>query len=473
MRPEVRGKNVVVYGLGKSGLSAVRLLQQEGARVRVVDSKSADEVRKALSDAKLSAEVGSPDPAVLTKADLLIVSPGVPLANPEIVAAKKAGVPTWGEVELAYRFLASRSPAAKFVGITGTNGKSTTTALTGELLKAAGQKVFVGGNLGTALSDAVFSAEECNSYVVELSSFQLEGIDQMRLNAAAFLNLQPDHLDRYADMNAYAEAKARIFKNQRKGDAAVVNLDDEGVLRPDHFLQQRAAGMELPTMLGFTVLDEARAGTLRLLASTRFGTKTAGIAHRDGDGFALPGGARFVLRNKALRGNHNLQNAMAAALLARQVGADDAAIQKGLDSYPGLAHRLEYVRTLDGVEWINDSKATNVDSSLVALAAFSQGVWLIAGGKGKGAPYTPMVEASKGRVKGVLTIGKDAETIASFYRGVIDVIPCETLQNAVTKARSLAKSGDTVLLSPACASYDQFKNFEDRGDQFKAMVRAL
>ncbi|MFL5318051.1 MAG: UDP-N-acetylmuramoyl-L-alanine--D-glutamate ligase [Myxococcaceae bacterium] len=443
MRPELRGKNVVVYGLGKSGLGAVRLLNREGARVRVVDSKSPEEVRTALGD--LKAEVGAPEVSTLSSADLVVVSPGVPLSNPELVAARQKGVPVWGEVELSYRFLASRSPAAKFVGITGTNGKSTTTALTGELLRAAGQKVFVGGNLGTALSDAALSDEECNSYVVELSSFQLEGIEKMRLHAAAFLNLQPDHIDRYPDMQAYAAAKARIWMNQVEGDVAIVNADDPAVME---------AALPARKILAFSLKNlQAR-------------------AHKTADGFEM-GDSKFVLRNKALRGAHNVQNAMAAALLASHAGADAASIQKGLDSYPGLPHRMEFVRTLNGVEWINDSKATNVDSSLVALAAFKEGVWLIAGGKGKGAPYTPMVEASKGRVRGVLTIGNDAKTIESAYRGVIDVIPCENLRNAVSKARELAKSGDTVLLSPACASYDQFKNFEDRGEQFKAMVRAL
>ncbi|MBM4379775.1 MAG: UDP-N-acetylmuramoyl-L-alanine--D-glutamate ligase, partial [Deltaproteobacteria bacterium] len=347
--------------------------------------------------------------------------------------------------------LRGRNPSARWVGITGTNGKSTTTALTGELLRAAGQDVFVGGNLGTALSEAALSARACNSYVVELSSFQLEGIDALCLDAAAFLNLQPDHLDRYPDMAAYAAAKGRIFAQQGTGGVAVVNAAD-----------------------GWTARQTGRARRWGFLVEGRSQqVEVAFLARGTVEGFTLPTGERLLLRNKALRGAHNAENAMAAALLACACGASTEALQRGLDGYPGLPHRMEFVRALHGVEWINDSKATNVDSSLVALRAFTRGVWLIAGGKGKGAPYTPLVELAPGRVAGVLTVGQDAPGIEAAFRGTVPVHPCGTLAAAVGRARELAKSGDTVLLSPACASYDQFKNFEDRGEQFKRAVRDL
>jgi UDP-N-acetylmuramoylalanine--D-glutamate ligase len=343
------------------------------------------------------------------------------------------------------------------VGITGTNGKSTTTALTGELFVQEGRRTFIGGNLGRPLSEAPLEQPPFEACVVELSSFQLEGIERMRVNAAAILNLTPDHIDRYPSQQAYGEAKARIFMNQKERDFGVVNADDARVV-------ELARKARVP-VYGFSTA--ATPPKVPLLA---------GLAVPDGSGFRFSFGAqaRFTLRNRALRGGHNLQNAMAAGLLASLSGVSDAAIQRGLDSYPGLPHRLEYVRTLDGVEWINDSKATNVDSTLVALRAFPNGrLWLIAGGKGKGAPYAPMVEASIGRVLGVLTIGQDAPAIEEAYRGRIDVHPCGTLEQALRRARELAMEGDVVLLSPACASYDQFKNFEDRGETFKRLVRAL
>ncbi|MEN9800154.1 MAG: hypothetical protein RL653_3851 [Pseudomonadota bacterium] len=451
MVPVEAGEDVVVYGLGKSGLGAVRLLQRLGARVTVVDQKAAADVAASLRAAGIQGvEVGAPTADRLGRAARVVVSPGVPLSNPELQGARSAGR-VWGEVELAYRVLKGQAPSAKWVGITGTNGKSTTTALTGELLRAAGRKVFVGGNLGTALSEAALSGEACNSYVVELSSFQLEGVDALKLDAAAFLNLQPDHLDRYPDMAAYAAAKAGIFARQDSSGVAVVNAAD-----------------------GWTARDTGRGERVGFLVSGRTQVvEVARLARAEGGVLTLPGGERLQLRNRALRGAHNAENALAAVLLAQACGADVAGLQRGLDAYPGLSHRMEYVQTLDGVEWINDSKATNVDSTLVALRAFERGVWLIAGGKGKGAPYAPLVELAAGRVAGVLTVGQDAPAIEAAFRPAVPVYPCGTLAAAVTRARELAKSGDTVLLSPACASYDQFQNFEDRGEQFKRAVRAL
>jgi UDP-N-acetylmuramoylalanine--D-glutamate ligase len=255
--------------------------------------------------------------------------------------------------------------------------------------------------------------------------------------------------------------------NQAAGDVAVVNADDPETVK-------LAAKAKVP-VYAFTVAHPADPGCKGLPVSAPLGVNVAGRAVGSGSGFAFDFGARprFALRNKALRGEHNVQNAMAAALLAFHSGIDATAIQKGLDSYPGLPHRLEFGRVLDEVEWINDSKATNVESSLVALRAFPGNLWLIAGGRGKGAPYAPMVEASKGKVKGVLTIGEDAKKIEDAYRAGFEVRPCETLEKAIARARELAEPGDIVLLSPACASYDQFKNFEDRGETFKRLVKGL
>jgi UDP-N-acetylmuramoylalanine--D-glutamate ligase len=281
-------------------------------------------------------------------------------------------------------------------------------------------------------------------------------VDAFRANAAAILNLTPDHLDRYESHEAYGAAKARIFATQVSGDAAVVNADDEGVL-------SLCASARVPTF-GFS------------LHPSREHVPLAGLAVPVEGGFNFDFGSqpRFSLTNPALRGAHNLQNAMAASLLAFSRGVGPEAIQRGLDRYPGLPHRLESVRRLNGVEWVNDSKGTNVDSTVVALRAFErERVWLIAGGKGKGAPYAPLKEAGRGRVVGVLTIGKDAPNLERELKDSFPIIPCETLDRAVVEAFNRAVDGDVVLLSPACASYDQFKNFEDRGDTFRRLVMTL
>jgi UDP-N-acetylmuramoylalanine--D-glutamate ligase len=295
------------------------------------------------------------------------------------------------------------------------------------------------------------------AYVLELSSYQLEGMETVRVHGATVLNLTPDHLERHDGMEGYAAAKARIFRNQEPGDVAVVNADD-------------------PWTLG--MLDGARAG--RFAFGLRPGSPphpgVSGTAEPVDGGFQLGfAGLRFRLESRALRGAHNLANAMAATLLAFHAGVGREALQMGLDGFPGLPHRLESIRTLDGVEWINDSKATNVDAVLTAIAAFPAGqrLWLIAGGKGKGAPYRPLAEAAVGKVAGVLTVGQDAPLLDAEFSPVLAVHSCETLDRAVARARTLARPGDVVLLSPACASFDQFRNFEHRGDTFRALVESL
>jgi UDP-N-acetylmuramoylalanine--D-glutamate ligase len=455
MASALSGQKVLVFGLAKSGVAAIRLLLAQGAQVTALDARdeaSLGDVARELKSQGVTLVTGATPPGLLEEQFLIVASPGVPLALPELQAARMAGVQLWGEIELAWRSLS----AVPLFGITGTNGKSTTTALTGELFKRAGGRTFVGGNLGLPLAEAALTPKDWDTLVVELSSFQLEGIQQMRAKGAVILNLTPDHLDRYANHEGYGEAKARIFLNQGLGDFAVVNAEDAHVMRLGNHAN-------VP-VYGFSLTGKVEQG----------GPKLTGLAVARSGGFRLDFlGEDYTLTNRALRGAHNAQNAMAAALLARLGGVPREAVQAGLDSYPGLPHRLESVRVLDGVEWVNDSKATNVDSVLVALRAFPGNLLLIAGGKGKGAPYQPMVEESRGKVKAVLTIGLDAEKLATAYQGQAPVHPCGTLEAAVRRARELAKPGDTVLLSPACASYDQFKNFEDRGDTFKRFVQAL
>jgi UDP-N-acetylmuramoylalanine--D-glutamate ligase len=446
-----------VLGAGKSGLGAARLLRRRGARVTVFDGQPEEALasaRTALAAVGAVLRAGVPlERLDFGTPELLVVSPGVPLSLPSVVQARARGVPVWGEVELAGRCLAPHVPV---VGITGTNGKSTTTALCGALCAAGRLAPFVGGNLGTPLSEAVDETTP-GAYVVELSSFQLEGLESLRVNAAAILNLTPDHLDRYASLEAYAQAKARILLHQASTDVAVLNLDDAWTVR-------LAAVAQAP-LRGFT-LDERT-------------TLPGGF---EGGAVGWPGGFRvlreelvFRLDNRALRGAHNVQNAMAATLLALHVGVRPEDVQTGLDAFPGLPHRLESVRVLEGVEWVNDSKATNVDAAVVALQAFPKGsrVFLLAGGKGKGASYAPLRAAAGGKVAAVLTLGQDGSLIEQEFSTEYTVHACLTLERAVARARELARPGDVVLLSPACASFDQFRNFEERGDIFRRLVQAL
>ncbi len=415
------GRHALVVGLGKSGAAAARLLQARGAQVIAADD----------DDVRFEGELRRVLPASLRGIDLVVVSPGVPLSLPIFAEARSRGLELIGEVELASRFIAE-----PLIGITGTNGKSTTTALCGHLLATAGLRVFTGGNLGNALSNRVLGGERVDATVCELSSYQLESIVSLRCAAATVLNVTPDHLDRYPSLEAYAAAKEGIFRNQQPGDTAAINEADARV-------------REMKTAPGVRRVGFDPRGPLRIE------------------------GKELSLRVPTLRGVHNRENAFAACLLARHLGVALEALQKGLDSYPGLPHRLEPVRVLEGVEWINDSKATNVDSVEKSLSAFPANVHIIMGGRGKGAPYAPLRELMRGRVKTILTIGEDAPAIASELSGVADIEPCGVLATAVFRARERARCGDVVLLSPACASYDQFRNFEDRGEQFKALVREL
>lgn len=447
------GQTFVVIGLGKSGIGAAKLLLRRGAKVVALDENPA--AKAPFEDPQFELKAGPFPPEFWKGASAVVVSPGVPLSKPELVAARNAGATIYGEIELAYRTMPQG--AGPLLGVTGTNGKSTTTALLGELVKQHVPRTFVGGNLGTAFTLAYEDPREkpYEQHVIELSSFQLEGMVNARFKGAAILNLTPDHIDRYASHEEYGLAKARIFSTQQKGDFAVVNADDEHVMR--------LAKLAKVPVYAFT------------LDGQRTNPGLAGLAVGSKDKFIFTFGAptAFTVNNRALRGAHNLQNAMAAAMMARLAGIPDDAIQRGLDSFPGLPHRLEFVRERYGVEWINDSKATNVDSSLVAMKALSGNLLVIAGGKGKGAPYDPLVEAARGKVKALFTIGKDAPAIAAAFKGVCPIHDCGTLENAVSQAAEISTRGDTVLLSPACASYDQFNNFEHRGDVFKTLVRSL
>jgi UDP-N-acetylmuramoylalanine--D-glutamate ligase len=457
IEPELRGRKILVVGLARSGVAAAKLCRSRGAAVTVTDRRAATELADAVHElgrAGVSFALGGHDERDFTSADLVVVSPGVPLSLPEIREASRQGVPVLAEVELAWRF-ASGVP---LVAITGTNGKSTTTALAGALFQED-RSAFVGGNLGTPLSEYPLSGLPADVVVAELSSFQLEGIERLRPAVAAVLNVTPDHLDRYRDVEEYALAKARLFANQQGADFAVANARDPR--------------------------------TVAMAGASRAGLVTFGFGepapHSVRDPSGEPGGEvvfapasgdpeRYPVRTRALRGRHNRENAMAAVACARLLGVPGPAVQRGLDQFPGLPHRLELVSERGGVEWVNDSKATNVDSTQVGLAAFPAGrpsVVLVLGGRGKRAPYAPLRDLFDGRIKALLTIGEDAPAIEKELGGLCPTESCGDLAGAVRRASALAGPGDVVLLSPACSSYDQFRNYEERGEVFRRLVEEL
>jgi UDP-N-acetylmuramoylalanine--D-glutamate ligase len=383
----------------------------------------------------------------------------VPRAHPALAAAL-ATVPCVNELELGYAQLV-QGPAGKaglvVLAITGTNGKSTTTTMAGAIARARDPHAFVGGNLGTPLCAAIMdglvagTADAPRLLVVELSSYQLETIRHLPVNAAAFTNLTPDHLDRYVDADAYYAAKARLFDLVVEGGGVSLNDND-----PE---SRRCLFSALPGRLTPCHFDVRR-------DETGFEITTDALHVR-------PAGHTLRLANPLIVGHHNRQNAAAAAALALLVGVDAATVQAGLDAYAGIAHRLERVGVHDGVAWWNDSKATNVDAAVTALKSFARvddggGVHLIAGGLGKGAPYAPLVEASRGRVVAVYTIGQDAPAIAAAYTGVVDVVDCGDLTRATAEAARRARAGQHIVLSPACASFDQFRDYGHRGAEFRA-----
>jgi UDP-N-acetylmuramoylalanine--D-glutamate ligase len=449
---QLSGKKVLVVGLARSGAAAARLAIREGARVTVTDRRPAGELSQALvllEGLPVSLSLGGHEERDFTAADLVVVSPGVPLTLPGIAAAQRAGIPVLGEVELASRLLED----VPVVAITGTNGKSTTTALTGRLFQED-RAAFVGGNLGTPFSDLLLSGTRFDVAVLELSSFQLEGIERFRPRVAAILNVTPDHLDRHGGMDGYIAAKARLFSNQQPGDVAVANDRDP--------LALAAARSSRGDVITFG-----------------FGGRASMAARDDGEVVRWTGPTgepeRYRVRSRALLGRHNRENAMAAVVCARMMGVPGPAVQRGLDGFPGLPHRLELVAARGGVEWVNDSKATNVDSTVVGLSAFPAGkpsVILLLGGRGKGAPYAPLRALFPGRVKALITLGEDAPAIERELGDLGPTASCGDLPTAVARAARLAAPGDVVLLSPACASYDQFRTYEERGETFRRLASA-
>lgn len=450
---DLKGKRVTVVGLARSGAAAAGLLLREGAVVSVTDRKPAAELADWMTrfePGRIRWFVGGHPDDAFRDAELIVLSPGVPLASPPLQAAQARGIPVWSELELASRFV-----SAPLVAITGSNGKSTTTALTGEMCRAAGRRTFVGGNLGTPLSEAVGPGSAWGEVVLEVSSFQLETVTTFRPAVAALLNVTPDHLDRYPDFRAYAAAKCRIFERQRGDDAAVLNADDP-VCR-----------------------DPAYTGAL-----TARRVHFSRLAEPPGDGVWVDGGtivSRMGERRERIMpldrlriaGVHNVENALAATAVALLRGIAPGPIEQALAAFPGLEHRLEFVRELKGVTYINDSKGTNVGAVQKSLESFTRPVVLIAGGVDKGGDFAALRPLVSRLVKKAVLIGAARPQLRRAFEGATTVAEADGLEEAVRIAADSAVPGDVVLLSPACASFDLFRDFEDRGLRFKALVHAL
>lgn len=444
-------KRVLVVGLGKSGLSVCRYLSGQGAEVTISDLRGKGELNQTFVDEILrlgvTLETGGHREETFLGSEIIIVSPGVPLDIGPLKAAREAGVPVLGEMGLAGRMM-----DIPIAAVTGTNGKSTATALLGHMISCGGKRVFVGGNIGTPLMDCILDHPEAELAVVEVSSFQLDTMETFCPHISMILNISPDHLDRYPDYEAYAASKLRIFENQGAGDVVILNDEDERL-----------------------ALVHPGGGTTVL----RYGMERKNGRHAFMEGgrlkASLPDGAAcvFEVAGFPLPGNHNLQNLMGAVLAGLILGLDHSAIQEGIDTFRGLPHRMEFVGRINAVDFYNDSKATNVEAAAKAVEGFERPVILIAGGRDKGGDYGPLVEAARGRLKEAVLLGEARPLLEKALKGFVRVVRAESMIDAVKEAFAAANPGDVVLLAPACSSFDMFTDYKHRGDVFKEIVESI
>lgn len=442
---DFQGRKVAVVGLASSGLAAAELLVSQGAAVIAVDAKPLEQLPGAAQAlARLGVPFRPQSPEALADAECVVISPGVPAGLEILDEARRRGVPVIGEVELAFRFL-----QGEIIGITGSNGKTTTTALVGHLLQQCGIPAQVGGNIGTVPASAMVRSSRPGQWnVLELSSFQLETIQRFRARIGVALNVTEDHLDRHGSFERYAAAKARLFENQTAEDWAVLNADD-------------------PVTRGYASMTAARTLWFSLTRRVEPGAWLE-------QGVLMLGGEPLLSASDVpLRGRHNLENILAASLAAFLAGAPASGIASAIRTFRAVEHRLEYVDTIRGVAYYNDSKATNVSSAVKAVEALQGPLWIILGGKDKGGSYAPLAEALRNKARAALLIGQAAPLIARALEGLMPVVPCGTLEAAVAFAAENARPGDTVLLAPACASFDQFEDYQHRGRVFKQLVARL
>jgi UDP-N-acetylmuramoylalanine--D-glutamate ligase len=445
----LKGKRVLVIGLARTGIASALFCAERGAVVTATDMRSADELGECVSklrDAGVRLQPGGSSDAILHGQELVVPSPGVPADSPLVIKARELKITVWSEIELASRFLHGR-----LIGITGSNGKTTTTSLVDHILRHAGISTVLAGNIGTPLIAQVKETSGTTITVAELSSFQLELIATFRPDISVLLNLTADHLDRHKTFSAYAAAKARIFENQTEEDAAIVNLDDTA---------SRGIAPSRPQVFWFSRKTNIEQGAF---------VKNGKIA------FRRNGQEEEILNCEEipLPGAHNLENVLAGTIAARLAGAQCAEIAKAIRSFAGVEHRIEFVTETDGVRYYNDSKATNVDATVKALEAFPGRIMVILGGKDKDSDYTQLRSALREKAILALLIGSAADKIAEQIEGSVAIRHSGTLENAVAFAAQAAHNGDIVLLAPACASFDQFQNYEHRGRVFKELVHHL
>jgi len=474
---------VTVVGLGRSGIGAANLLSALGAQVTVTDKRREEELMDSLRRLNLSVKLalGGHPGDIFLSADIIVVSPGVPLDVPPLMHARAKGVKMIGELELAYEISTSTStPSPLFLTVTGTNGKSTTTALLDFMMRRGGFRTILGGNIGSALTEEIHKAlgvkskaqEDVSTYasrltnidyiVAEVSSFQLESIEHFRPRGAVLLNITPDHLDRYHSLGEYSDAKARIFENQRGDDFLILNADDPETIRVER--EKFVVKSEKPRVFFFSRNKEVE-----------------GIYSKNGRIYLNFPGSSLITHHSSLisvdeikiKGAHNLENAMAASVLALLSGCAVEAVRDSLREFPGLEHRLTFVREVEGVRYFNDSKGTNVGAVIKSLESFTEPIILIAGGRDKAGDFSLLRDLVREKVKALVLIGEAAEKIKKALGDLTETVMAKDLKDAVQISRSMAAGGDIVLLSPACASFDMFMDFEDRGRKFKEMVTGL
>jgi UDP-N-acetylmuramoylalanine--D-glutamate ligase len=449
---DVKGKKVLVVGLGKSGLAAALFLRKRGAQVTVSDIRSAEALARdipALLEEGIMVEAGGHGLLTFRRQDLIVVSPGVPMDTPELVQVQNFGLPVIGELELAARYL-----RGQIIAITGSNGKTTTTALTGEILKTAGLSTLVGGNIGVPVVALIDESSDEGWNVLEVSSFQLESTLQFRPRIAVILNITPDHLDRHGSLEKYIHAKEKIFAAQTSKDYLILNADNARA--------KEAAARAQSQVYWFSLEDTVEQGAW---------VESGHVVYRASKHAAVE--SILPLGEIPLKGDHNVENVLAATCAARLAGVSAKIIREAIRQFRAVEHRLEFVAKVAGVDYYNDSKATNVDATAKAIAAFSKGIHLILGGKDKNSDYTELNPLLRERVRAVYTIGSAAAKIESQLRGVVSIHSAETLDKAVLAAAAAANPGEVVLLAPACSSFDQFENYEQRGRIFKELVNGL
>ena len=446
---DLKDKKVLVVGMARTGIATAKFLKARGSMVTTTEAKPEEEMREAIQELKgmdLSTEWGGHQPETFLKQDLIVVSPGVDLSMDPVQRAIRHGIRVISEIELAYHFI-----DVPILAITGTNGKTTTTLLLGEMLKEDGKRVGVGGNVGEPLILFADGGDRWEVLAVEISSFQLEAIEEFRPRISVLLNITEDHLDRYSSYTDYIEAKVRIFANQNSGDQAIFNKDDPIVMQSREKVKAKK--------VMFSMRERPEEG-----------------AFSDGQTILLRLGGKeeeFSLAQTPLKGVHNVENMMAALTAARIFGCSKKAVQDVLDRFKGLEHRLEFVREIGGVRFYNDSKGTNVGSVVKSLQSFSEPVILIAGGKDKNGDLSPLKELVQKQVKHMILLGEAKERMNRDLGELTDTVMAKTMEEAVSLARQKARGGEVVLLSPGCSSFDMFRDYKERGKVFKEAVRRL